>query len=187
MDVSLSVIRIALLASTLSANSLYGQVVCDLNGDGVCDVTDIDLLTVEVVGRRGQEPSSPEFDVLADGTMDIGDRDEWLSAAAIANGYREPFLVGDGDLNGSVDAADLMMIGLNWQVVDRTGWGWNGADFTMDGFTNAADLNEVGKNWQRVISRQPEAVPEPMTYLLLMLGFASLYAVSRLPKTADRR
>ena len=141
------------------------------------------MLTVEVIERRGQSPSAPEFDISADGVMDLKDRDEWLLLAAIENGFAESFLLGDGDLNGSVDAADLMMVGLNWQgfylTDDRWGWGWNGADFTMDGFTNAADLNELAKNWQRRIPAANAAVSEPVGYMLLCLSAAILVRALR--------
>ena len=43
----------------------------------------------------------------------------------------------------------------------------------MDGITNAADLNEIAKNWQKYISH--EAVPEPMSYLLVLLSAAILW------------
>ena len=150
----------------------FAQSRCDFNGDNICDVSDIDMLTVEVVEQRGQAPSFAEFDVSMDGVMDLKDRDEWLTLAAFANGFDEPYLLGDGNLDGNADVTDLMMVGINWlrryePVGFRWGWGWGGADYNMDGFTNAVDLNALAKNWQRSIQPSDKAVPEPMSCLLI--------------------
>ena len=51
---------------------------------------------------------------------------------------------GDANLDGSVNAADMNVIGLNWQdFVDS----WGQGDLNGDGFVDAVDLNLLGMNW----------------------------------------
>lgn len=48
---------------------------------------------------------------------------------------------GDFDLDGKVVAADLNVLGVNWQKVDLTSYAQG--DANGDGRANATDLNEV--------------------------------------------
>lgn len=84
----------------------------------------------------------------------------------------------DGDINmdGKVDATDLNIIGLNWQMDGKTA---EEGDLTGDGVVNAADLNIIGLNWQAGAAA-PAAVPEPSSSFLLSL--AMLVGLSALRK-----
>lgn len=126
---------------------------CDLNGSGTCTLEDIDLLVAEVIA--GNKTSS--------------DLDQWRAEAATENGLAEPYLVGDANLDGSVDAQDLNALGRNWQTA--TGL-WSNGDFNADNRVDAQDLNGIGGNWQKTISAaEPASVPEPTGWLLVSLGF----------------
>lgn len=55
--------------------------------------------------------------------------------------------MGDANLDGKVDAADLNQVGIHWR--SQAGAGWADGDFTGDGAVDARDLNLVGLNWRR--------------------------------------
>jgi hypothetical protein len=125
------------------------------------DVTDVDALVGEIIAGT----NNPDFDVTSDGNVDNSDLSQWLADAAQANGFAEPYLLGDSDLDGSVNAADLNNVGLSWQQSPNT---WSGADFTANGIVGAEDLNVLGLNWQSTIPvAAASAVPEPSTGSLI--------------------
>lgn len=126
-------------------------VLCDFDNDGVCDGTDINLLMNELVDGT----NDPLYDLNADGVIDEADRDAWLSEAATENGFAQPYLLGDANLDGSVNAADLNAVGLNWQTGTND---WTQGNFSGSG-VNAADLNAVGLNWQRSIAAARVVAP----------------------------
>ena len=77
-----------------------------------------------------------------------------------------PFLLGDANLDGTVDAQDLNSMAVNWQQSIAK---WSAGDFTADGEVNAADLNLLALNWQ---SSTPlaAAVPEASALALGLLS-----------------
>lgn len=137
---------------------------CDLNADGFCDVDDLDVLIGEIAG----------------GVKDTTDLTSWFSSASEKNGFSEPYLAGDANLDGSVNASDLNNLGLNWQQNVAL---WSGGDFTADGRVNSADLNVLGLNWQHSIPLAPAAaapVPEPSAMTMLVLaGLATVWRRSK--------
>lgn len=95
-----------------------------------------------------------------------------ISSAAINDGGSifvsdtQPLPDGDITEDGIVNAADLNVIGLNWQQsVD----GFEYGDVTGDGFVDVADLNVIGLNWQ---SPAFAPVPEPTApwFVLVVAG-----------------
>ena len=123
---------------------------CDLNGDGNCDIADLD----QVVDSGG--------DISA-----------WLAEAGNKNGLGGSYLNGDANLDGTVDAQDLNAVGQNWLGENKT---WSTGDFNGDDKTDAQDLNAVGQNWLQVApaAAATAAVPEPSSISLLVfavLGF----------------
>lgn len=77
---------------------------------------------------------------------------------------------GDANGDGQVNAADLNILGLNWQQSGKTR---EEGDFNGDGIVNAADLNVVGLNWQ---TGAPAAtpVPEPRSAILLFVTMVAI-------------
>jgi len=138
---------------------------CDFDGDGVCNLGDLDELLY-----NGLSGTDLKFDLSGNGTLDLADRDEWLAQAGSEN-IGEPYVLGDADLNGIVNASDLNTLGGVWQQTDLTSWAE--ADFNGDGVANAADLNSIGGNWQHGVPAAA-AVPEPSSCRLLILSLALL-------------
>jgi hypothetical protein len=145
---------------------------CDVNGDGTCDVADIDSL----MESAGEGQLIPNADFNNDGTINDHDRDAWLANAAFNAGFLEPYLVGDSNLDGSVNAVDLNALALNWQSTNHR---WSGGNFT-GGSVNAADLNALALNWQAAIPiAAVHTVPEPNGSWLGLLGMAAFATLFR--------
>ncbi len=146
------------------------EVACDFNGDMLCDIADIDMLTAEIATGG----NNLALDINNDSVISIADRDEWLSfsQAAGKNGLSDDYLLGDANLDGTVDAGDLNELGQRWQMNDNA---WSHGDFTADGIVNASDLNELGQNWQKMVPlAAAAAVPEPSALSLLVIAALGL-------------
>ena len=156
-------IHISAKGHQLIADEVHGRFFSlpgDFNADQLLSVDDLDLLLQEM--RR----SNPRtwFDLNGDERVDLGDRGAWVE-------LRETF-VGDTNLDGQVDAADLNVLALHWRedVIS-----WEQGDFNGDGLANAADLNDLALNWRS--TNLQTAVPEPSTWT--SLGIALLCWIRR--------
>jgi hypothetical protein len=120
--------------------------------------------------------TDPKYDLNEDGILDSQDLDAWLATGGAENGFSGPYLLGDANLDGTVNAADLNAVGLSWQ---QTGKAWSQGDFSVDGFVSSTDLMLIGLNWQAEVPQAAAAVPEPMSYLLLFLSAIGVYPLAR--------
>ena len=132
----------------------------DFDGNGILNTVDIDLLMNEVAVNS----ADATFDLNNDGIVDDGDRDDWLAQAGTDHGLAGPYLVGDSNLDRTVDAADLNALALSW-LSDANEW--TGGNFTGGG-VNAADLNALALNWQSSTA-VAAAVPEPASHVLALV------------------
>lgn len=142
----------------------------DFNRDGILDTVDIDMLTAEIFAGT----NDPAIDITGDGLVDDSDLTHWRSEAAADNRFSEAYLLGDSNLDGSVDAIDLNNLALNWQQ-DTTEW--SGGNFVADGVVDSADLNALALNWQQSIpmaSAVSAPVPEPSALWLTLVGLAAV-------------
>jgi hypothetical protein len=132
----------------------YGNAgpVLDLNGDGTVDSADIDYLMANLEDRDG------------DGDADQQDV-EYFVASELGN------CMGDTDLNGSVDEADLAWVADGWKIAGSYDWGTG--DFTGDGQINEADLAYLADNWKQPCG-PASSVPEPASMALIGLGGLAL-------------
>ena len=160
------------IAATIGVDNiaLVGDVglLCDLDVDGSCDSVDIDLLMNAVAAGSNEA----QFDLNADGGVDDLDRNDWLASAGPENGFSDSYLVGDANLDGSVDAQDLNALALTWQTANAM---WTDGNFT-GADTNVADLNALALNWQQSVAEAAPsaAIPEPCGLWLLVLAIASI-------------
>ncbi len=147
---------------------------CDFDGDGNCDVIDIDLLGKEIIAGT----NNADFDLTGDGTVDLADQDRWRADAATENGFAEPYLNGDADLDGAVLVGDLNAVGTNWQTSPDP---WSSGDFNADGIVDVADLNLLALNWQDSIpaAAAQAAVPEPTSLFMMGLACSALSCMIR--------
>ncbi len=146
---------------------LVNLTIGDFNQDGLLNVPDIDLLMDEV----GSGGDGATFDLNGDGRVNDADRDEWLAIAGTANGLSAPYLVGDANLDTRVNVNDLNALAVQWLSSQNV---WSDGNFTGGG-VNSTDLNELALNWQRSVpmaSATDSPVPEPSTFLLMVMGLA---------------
>ncbi len=127
---------------------------CDFNGDGICDLSDLNELQYSGLGS-----ADLKYDLDGSGTVDSADTTTWLATAGS--------LDGDANLDGIVDAADLNAVGVNWQSIGVQSWAEG--DFDGNGTVDATDLNSIGLNWQAG-PIATAAVPEPNSSGLILLG-----------------
>ena len=135
---------------------------CDFNGDGVCDIVDLDELLYTGLGTV-----DPKYDLDGSGVVTLDDRDEFLRQI---NSFP-----GDFDLNGQVVAGDLNILGGNWQQTELTSWAQG--DSNGDGLADARDLNDLGANWQQ--GAAANAVPEPAGWALAITGLLAFISRRR--------
>ena len=133
----------------------------DFDVSGQLTTDDIDRLSAAV--RTGRDLT---YDVSGDGLLNQYDRRLWVED--LKNTH-----LGDANLDGMVDAADLNKLALNWQSTHATGWGQG--DFTGDAIANAADLNEFALHWQAGAKSlaAENAIPEPTAIALALFCFVA--------------
>lgn len=107
---------------------------CDFDGDGACNVTDIDALVAEIASAT----HDATFDLNLDGQVNLADRDQWLVSAGAANlTGRNRYLLGDANLDGVVDGLDF----IDWNRYKFTSVAaWSVGDFNADGMVDEADF-----------------------------------------------
>ena len=149
------------------SNSLVLSVIAtragDFNGDGVFDCTDVNALVLRIADRSHHE----DFDLTGDGLVDAADLQEWLVIGgehnpSITGG--NPFLPGDANLDGFVDAGDFNIWNANKFTHSAA---WCNADFNADGAIDAGDFNVWNAN-KFTASNEFETVPEPSALALLL-------------------
>ena len=141
----------------------------DFNGDGNFDCADVDSLVVEIVAGT----NAAAFDLTNDGLVNQADLTEWLAVAGAANlPSGNPYLSGDANLDGSVDAEDF----IEWNTNKFTAVAaWCSGDFNADGVVDAADFIEWNANkFTSADVHGTPSVPEPSSLAswMLMLLFA---------------
>ena len=152
----------------------------DANLDGDVNELDLDILVANwgslsagwdhgdftggTWGSLDGQVNGSDLDILGD---------NWTSTtvafmdALIASGLLAP---GDANADGVVNQLDLNAVIDNWQA---SGVGWTGGDFNDDDVVNQLDLNTIIDNWQAAVFAQ-NAVPEPNSFILILVGIAGL-------------
>ena len=147
------------------------EISCDFDGNGACELADIDQLVGGIVAGT----TEAKFDINGDGSVNASDLDEWRSLAGTQNGLARPYLAADTNLDRVVDAGDLNNLGLSWSTSPNV---WSGGDLNADGSVDAGDLNLVGLDWQEEVglaAANASAVPEPNSFfMVLLLGVMGL-------------
>jgi hypothetical protein len=126
-------------------------------------------LTTGVAVVAGQ---NSQFDLNADQRLDQGDLDLWLSIAAEHNGFAEPYLRGDTNLNDHVGFGDFTALSRGFGV----GREWTDGNYDGNDRTDFADFLVLSSNFGQRIQRQPQTatVPEPTTELLLLFAITGI-------------
>jgi hypothetical protein len=163
---------------------------CHLNSDSVCNLADINKMYTEtgydlVNGVSAIELE--EFDLNSDDVIDNQDIDLWLELAAIENGYLSPYLRGDTyGLNSQFPATrdiGLMDYNVLISLFNPSGTNgpylWQDGNFDGDGDIDLGDYNFLASNFRPTGYGPNQAVPEPTSIALGMLGLATLALATR--------
>jgi len=139
--------------------SVYSQFLFgDINGDGVLNGTDIDLLA----GGLRREVSDAVYDVNLDGAINVDDYDSLIEDRI--NTY-----YGDSNLDGVFDSGDFVFVFQRGQYEDDVMGNskWADGDWNGDGDFNSSDLVTAFQNGGFDAGpRAIMAVPEPSISLL---------------------
>jgi|GEM_PF-2416005 len=119
----------------------------DFNADGVITAADIDLLSGEVLTGT----NTAAFDLNADAIVDELDRTIWVGDLAGT-------LLGDADLNGSVQFPDFLAMSAGFGMEG----GWANGDFDGNGQIQFPDFLALSANFG-ITAEASESVPEPST------------------------
>ena len=139
----------------------------DFDQDGSFDCADINRLAAEVVA--GDDPLY--FDLNGDERVDELDVNFWLVEAATANGLANPYLPGDGNLDGVVDISDFNVWNSSKFTQDPS---WCSGDYDTDGFIDGSDFNVW--NSHKFQTSGARVVPEPPGFVLPSLLVIFWYA-----------
>ena len=151
--------------------AVNGTSPCDFDNDGVCRVVDLDAL----LAALGTD--DPQFDLDPDSSgITLSDRDAWLTIAG-QNEIGSPFVLGDLNLDGTVDPIDLNSMAQHW--TQTVGLSYADGDIDGDQFVGPIDLNGLGQNWLRssVVGNAP--VPEPSPCYLSSVVLAAVCLIYR--------
>ena len=140
----------------------------DFSGDGTLGIADVDMLVAEIA--RGT--NATELRLTVDDLVDASDLDTWLHLAGVANlDPKRPYLRGDSNLDGTIDAKDFGVWNQNRFTAAAL---WSRGDFNADGVVDGSDFNF----WQA-----NAFVPAPDEAVALMPSVSN--RVPRQPLRAD--
>ena len=148
---------------------------CDFSGDGLCDVTDLDLMqSLGPIATGVPATGIEQFDLNGDGTLDLEDRNQWLAEAASHNSFGSPYQLGDANLDGLVDGQDFIA----WNSAKFTpSLRWSDGNFNADGFVDGQDF--IAWNGNKFTSSDgASAVPEPAAGMVLFIAMILIGATS---------
>jgi len=149
----------------------------DFNFDGRVTSADVPAMAAALANpsnfesTHGLNDSYLNFigDLNGDGKVDIADYN------LLSQRVNQP-LAGDVNGDGIVNQADLNIISANWQLTNA---GWAQGDLNGDGIINQLDMNILFANWLKTSSSYLSSVPEPATWVLLVLGGVAVFARRR--------
>lgn len=147
-----------IVLSLILTAGIHADNASDFNGDSAWNTIDLDALNVAIEGST----TNLAFDLNADGIVNIDDRDTWLATAAGANGFASPYLIGDINLDGTVDVlgdafilvGNLLSSTSNWSDGDLNADGQ--VDVLGDAFALVANLNQSNNDIIALFSASTE-------------------------------
>jgi hypothetical protein len=141
----------------------------DRDGSFACD--DVDALVAAIAA----DTDDLVFDLTGDGLVNGDDLTKWLELAGaelLLSG--NSLLVGDANLDGTVDGADFLIWNAHRFQNDQ---GWCGGDFDASGTVDGADFLQWNANkFTTADTGGVQQVPEPQTWVLLLVGMLVVHS-----------
>ncbi len=165
----------------------------DFDGDGDYACADVDSLVVEIVAGT----NNPSFDLTGDGAVNGNDLTHWLAEAGAAElPSGASYLLGDADLDGTVDGSDFLLWNANkfsataaWCAGDFDADGlvdgsdfllWNANKFTSADLTSPLNMKRSFDNEHLIFNASgSQVVPEPQSALLAIAGLVAAIALRK--------
>lgn len=135
----------------------------DFNNDGVLDLADIDMLTMESASGA----NNAAFDLTGDGSVNFDDVSMWAKDSTIGNTW-----IGDANLDGQFDSTDFVKVFTDGKYDTEQAAVWSEGDWNGDGIFNSSDFVAAFTDGGYVAGAR--AVPEPAGAMLMLLGAALL-------------
>lgn len=151
---------------------------CDVNGDSLCDAIDIDVLSQAIL----EGDTNPIFDRDGNGAVDGADRKHYIEVDLFT-------WIGDSNLDGqfgSQDLVDVFVAGVYEDDIDSNA-GWAAGDWSGDlNFTSQDLVDAFVSGGYELGPRSPmaatAAVPEPSSFVLILMGCLAAIQWRRMPK-----
>lgn len=135
---------------------------CDLDGNGMCSVDEIDAVILEQVSQTQGDVTDRAMDLNSDGRLNNFDRDAWLTSAG--------YLAADANLDGVLDGLDFTAWNAyKFQFAHPTR-PWQNGEWNGDGYVDGRDLAIWFDNNGQLLP----GVPEPGTLSLLTIGLLAM-------------
>jgi hypothetical protein len=133
----------------------------DFDHDGLLDVSDIDALTSQSAGGQ----NNVTYDLNNDALVNESDVAVWVMDL-------KSTWIGDADLNGVFNSADLINVLAAGTYETDIPSVWSAGDFNGDGRTDSGDLIVAlaDGGYEQGPRAAANAVPEPQSFLVLMMG-----------------
>ena len=166
---------------------------CDFNDDLICDVADLDKMYADTgydLVRGVSATGVGKFDLNVDDVIDNSDIDQWLTMAALENGYALAYRRGDTNGVGnvypdtrSVDLFDYSVLSGKFDPLGLHGPHlWRDANFDGDGDVDLDDYNLLIANFSFAgYEPSPQAVPELSSLALGWLALVGVLSAFRSP------
>ena len=144
----------------------------DLDGNGVLDAADIDLLSQAV--RDGS--SDPLYDLNQDQHVDQLDRRKWVNELKYT-------YFGDANLNGEFTSSDMVHVFAPGKYETGQPAGWEDGDWDGDMVFGSSDMVAAfaAGGYEKGPRSKPQAVPEPSAFAIALMAIFQLGMCLRNP------